>query len=179
MKSILQNEVWKPVKGYEDRYKVSNLGRVKANRTWLVGKGWVDKERIISAIDHGNGYLYVTLNKDHKRKNYYIHRLVADAFIPNPENKNEVNHIDYDKTNNVVSNLEWCTRKENLRHSNCHMHGRKFGFKSSSGEPYIYLRKGRYRICIDGVEYPTQPTLIAAVLFRDSILREKGVVIDG
>lgn len=103
-------ENWKDIEGYEGLYQVSNLGRVKRVTTGRVLKGCKDKD----------GYLRVDLCKNGKHKTHKIHRIVAQAFIPNPEHKPEVNHIDENKTNNMVSNLEWSTRKENCNHGTCH-----------------------------------------------------------
>lgn len=105
-------EIWKPIKGYERLYQVSTLGRVKSlnyNKT--------KKEKILSPGNNGNGYLFVTLYKN-GRKNLFVHRLVAEAFLENPDNLPEVNHKDENKTNNSVSNLEFCSRKYNARYSN-------------------------------------------------------------
>ena len=99
-------EVWKDVKNYEGLYQISNLGNVKRISS---GKRLKPYNR--------KGYIRVALSKDDTTKHIDIHRLVAQAFIPNPENKPEVNHIDGDKSNNEVSNLEWCTRKENMNHA--------------------------------------------------------------
>ena len=104
-------EEWKDIEGYEGLYMVSSEGRVKR----LQSKG-CKQERILKPINNGYGYLRVTLFKDGKHITHRIHRLVANTFIPNPENKPEVNHIDEDKENNCVDNLEWCTRKYNCNH---------------------------------------------------------------
>lgn len=104
MKTI---EQWKPVEGFEN-YEVSNLGRVKSlnyNRT--------DKERILKPKKEKNGYLRVCLCRNGKHKWLSVHRLVAIAFIPNPEGFEQVNHKDEVKTNNCVSNLEFCDAKYN------------------------------------------------------------------
>lgn len=99
-------EVWKDIEGYEGLYQVSNLGRVKRVTTGRILKGGKDKD----------GYLQVTLCKDSTKSTKKIHRLVAQAFVSNSENKPEINHIDEDKANNRVNNLEWSTRKENNNH---------------------------------------------------------------
>lgn len=99
-------EVWKDIEGYEGLYQVSNLGRVKRVTTGRILKSGKDKK----------GYLKVVLCKNNIKSAKTIHRLVAQAFIPNNENKPEVNHIDENKTNNMVSNLEWMTAKENSNH---------------------------------------------------------------
>ena len=102
-------EIWKPIKGYESLYEVSNLGRVKSLK-------W-GKERILRTDKSNNGYLRVVLCKDGKKKKYLVHRLVCESFLPNSNNLPEVNHKDENKTNNKVDNLEWCDRTYNNRYS--------------------------------------------------------------
>ena len=110
-------EIWKDIEGYEGRYKVSNKGRVlsvgryKQNHT---KRQYVEEKVISNYINNKNGYVYVYLCKDGKYKNCRIHRLVAKAFIPNPNSFQQVNHVDGDKTNNNVENLEWCTASYNI-----------------------------------------------------------------
>lgn len=101
-------EVWKDVINYEGLYQISNLGRVKTNKTQLIKKNSIDKY----------GYYIIGLWIKGERKTFKVHRLVAQAFIPNPENKPTVNHKDGNKLNNNVENLEWATNQEQLIHSN-------------------------------------------------------------
>ena len=102
-------EIWKDIKGYEGRYKVSNFGRVKS----LLGR----KEKILKPLNQSKGYYKVILYKENKGENRCIHRLVAETFISNPKNKIDVNHKDGNKHNNNVNNLEWNTRSENMKHA--------------------------------------------------------------
>lgn len=99
-------EVWKDIKGYEGLYQVSSFGRVKRFTTGRILKGGKDTQ----------GYLMVLLCKNNTKSNKSLHRLVAQTFIPNPENKPQVNHMDENKTNNRVDILEWMTAKENNNH---------------------------------------------------------------
>ena len=112
-------EVWQPVKGYEDLYAVSDRGRVKriAKRTWNPGRGgywWTCRERILKQRVNGD-YLKVWLCQDGKQKLKKIHRLVAEAFVPG-DHSLTVNHIDGDRLNNTPSNLEWISHSDNVRH---------------------------------------------------------------
>ena len=106
-------EVWKDISGYEGMYQVSDLGRVQSlDRISHNGKRY--KGRVLKPVPDGAGYLQVFLRKDAKTRRFYIHRLVAGAFIENPTNKPQVNHLDEtEKWNNRVDNLAWATPKEN------------------------------------------------------------------
>lgn len=98
-------------------YQVSNLGRVKSLNYLGHHKEALKKPSLQKkSIMRQGGYYQVKLYKQGKFKNYLVHRLVAEAFIPNPENKPQVNHIDCNKTNNQVNNLEWCDAKYNSNH---------------------------------------------------------------
>lgn len=99
------NEIWKQI---DDRYSVSNFGRIKSN--------YANKERILKPYKNRRGHLMVDLRHPNTRKTMQVHRLVAIAFISNPNNLPEVNHKDEDKTNNCVDNLEWCTTEYNCNY---------------------------------------------------------------
>ena len=105
-------EIWKEVAGYDGKYKVSNLGNVMSMNYRLT-----NKPKLLHPTVNAVGYCELTLTKDGKRTRHQVHRLVAEAFIPNAENKKCVNHIDFDKTNNSADNLEWCSYLENTAHS--------------------------------------------------------------
>ena len=104
-------EIWKDVKGYEGLYQVSNLGRIKS-----LGNLQNRKEKLLK-INIRNGYCTTYLYKNNKKKSFLCHRLVAEAFISNPDNLPQVNHKDENKLNNCVENLEWCTAKYNVNYS--------------------------------------------------------------
>lgn len=110
------NEHWKPVSGYEGRYEVSDFGRVKSLPKTVVTVAYTRHtvERILKPSPDGKGYLMVWLYKDDIRHSHKVARLVAEAFIPNPENKPQIDHINTIKTDNRVENLRWVTGKENI-----------------------------------------------------------------
>ena len=119
----MEIEVWKPIEGYEGIYEVSSFGRVRSldrivdfgNENYsrqMLCKGKIMK----GSISH-NGYIYVSLCLQNKKVRTYIHRLVANAFIPNPNNLSTVNHKDGNKHNNTVANLEWASYSDNNQHA--------------------------------------------------------------
>lgn len=120
-------EVWKDIKGFEELYQISNYGNIKSlERTFeYIGKNQFcefktikkHKEMIIKQSINGSGYYQVCLRKENKKKNLLVHRLIAEAFIPNPDNKPTINHIDGNTLNNSLNNLEWATMKEQQYHS--------------------------------------------------------------
>lgn len=104
-------ELWKDIPNFEGLYQVSNLGRVKSFRQGTKHR-W-EPDYILKSSLANNGYCQVTLYDNTKRKKFLVHRLVAEAFIPNPDNLPQINHKDEDPTNNAASNLEWCTARYN------------------------------------------------------------------
>lgn len=111
-------EIWKNIQGYEGRYQVSNMGRIKSlsRKVWNGKTYFWTSERILRPGIDRDGYRLVNLSKNGKAKTEKVHRLVAKTFIPNPENKEAVNHIDEDPSNNKLENLEWATVSENNNH---------------------------------------------------------------
>lgn len=113
-------EIWCDISDYKGLYQVSTLGRVRSLDRVIYDQGrhWFQNGKILKASSQKSGYLFVTLSKAGKAKQYRVHRLVAQAFIPNPNGWPQVNHKDEDVTNNKVENLEWCTAKYNLNYGN-------------------------------------------------------------
>lgn len=113
---MMNKEIWKDIKGYEGLYQISNFGRVKSLPK-MAGKS-PRKEQILKNNLDRYGYYFVALSKYGVRNNKLIHRLVAEAFINNPNNYLQINHKDENKLNNCVNNLEWCTTKYNINYGN-------------------------------------------------------------
>lgn len=115
-------EIWMWIEGYEGHYQVSSKGRIKAAAREAVVKTKFGEhtrkysDKIMKQRFDRDGYRMVTLTVDGEQRTFQSHRLVAEAFIPNPQRKLEVNHKDMDKANNDISNLEWVTRQENATH---------------------------------------------------------------
>ena len=109
----MENEIWKPIEGYGNHFEVSNYGRVRR----ISGGRWPCFNRELSYRIAPNGYILVTLRFNDGQKSIVVHRLVAEAFVPNPHRAPFVNHIDGNKRNNCASNLEWVTAKENMAHA--------------------------------------------------------------
>ena len=110
----MTEEIWRPIEGYEGLYEVSSYGRVRSLDRYVKSKSYrLHKGKVLSPGKEKVGYLFVNLAYNGKHKTIRVHRLVAQAFLSNPDNLSEVNHKDEDKTNNSVDNLEWCDRKYN------------------------------------------------------------------
>ena len=148
----MSEEVWKDIEGYVGLYQVSNLGRVKGLERYD-SRGHLRTERVLKPTNDWDGYLRVNLYKNRVQVNKTIHRLVAEAFIPNPENKPTVNHIDENKTNNNVNNLEWATMKEQNSHGT-----RLERFSKSNSNPIIAIdiANGEYNEYNSGKECAIQ-----------------------
>ena len=111
-------EIWKDIKNYKGIYQVSNLGRIRSLKRTIRGNNnpYIKNGRVLKTWNF-NGYLCANLCLNGANNKVKVHRIVAEAFIENPENKKEVNHINGIRTDNRVENLEWCSHKENIQHA--------------------------------------------------------------
>lgn len=133
-------EIWKDIPGYEGLYQVSNLSNVRS-LNYYHKKSCI---KTLKQVKAKNGYIIVNLYKNNKSCIKYVHRLVAEAFIPNPDNKPQINHIDGNKANPDINNLEWVTSSENLTHAaNTGLICGKFGKDNAKSKPISqYTRDG-------------------------------------
>ena len=162
----LDVEIWKDVPGYEGVLQVSNLGRVlrlsrKVTRRtkWGGIMEFMSKPHFVKVSNIGKGYYNISIQYDNKKQeNLLLHRAVASAFIENPQNKPCINHIDGDKSNNALVNLEWVTHKENTTH--------RFNVLNQKGSRYLKLNSGYVRkinqYSMDGEYIKTYPSLSEA-----------------
>ena len=161
-------EIWKDINGFEKLYQISNLGRVKNKKTNRIRKNilW-------------NRYLTITLTKNGKSYLKKVHRLVAEAFCPNPNKYNIVNHIDNNHQNNIYTNLEWCSQKENVNHTKNLIYGENSNTKDLYIEKEKRKRKNGivdyYRVMIRRNDLSITKgfkNYDDAVRYRDSHLKE-------
>jgi hypothetical protein len=160
-------ELWKDIPEYEGLYQVSSLGRVR-------GFAWKQEWTILKQCNTNKGYLEIQLTKESKRKHWKIHRLVGLAFIPNPDNLSEIDHINRNKLDNSISNLRWISRSDNCIN--------KTHKVANSGERYIQKHNRLESYCfrifrrVDGISRQlinrSFPTLQEAVEFRNNYLRK-------
>lgn len=173
-------EIWRDIKEYEGLYQISNLGRVKS-----LCKRTNHKNELILKLGIRNTYNTIVLLKNKVRKSYQVHRLVAEAFLPNPNNYPIVNHKDENPLNNCVDNLEWCTQKHNVLYSKKKMCKCKNVIKSNINEQYIFKSKSisningkkyfydYYRVSIRQLNFDCRySSLDKAILIRNKLLKE-------
>ena len=144
------NEIWKSIQGYEGKYEISNLGNVRSVDRFIINSKGIKhfrKSQLIKPVISHRGYVRVGL-RNLGKKMFSVHRLVGIAFLLNPENKPMINHIDGNKQNNFVGNLEWVTQSENEKHAHemglkpkPQAHKGKFGKNNKSSKPIIQYDK--------------------------------------
>lgn len=149
---LLPKQCWKDIPGFEGKYQVSNTGRIRSLNYRRTGK-----TRVLKQATNKDGYKVIGLIKNGKYKTYFIHRLVALAFIPNPNNYPMINHKDENKTNNTVENLEWMSHKDNCNYGTRNKRVSE-GMKGKNGKPILmftldgeYIR--RFDCAADANEY--------------------------
>lgn len=177
-KKKYKDEEWRDIKGYEGRYMVSNKGRVKSIvfRNNLFGKGIFEKkqDKLLTPTDNGHGYKIVGLSKDKRTKNFYVHRLVAEAFIGEIGEDKVINHLDHDRSNNAADNLEIVTQAENVKYSIPRMiHPRR---DISHPNKYISVNHNKssitYGVTIRRTYVGTYKTIEEARIARDEFIRK-------
>lgn len=133
-------EIWKSVKGYENLYEISNYGRVKS----LKRQG--THEHILKQFDNSNGYMIVSLSKDNVQKTFPVHKLVANTFMNNTDSLRDINHIDGNKKNNYIDNLEFCSHSYNMKHAfKLGLNKTQHGYLNPNAKKIIqYDLKGNY-----------------------------------
>lgn len=135
----MKNEIWKDIAGYEGLYQVSSFGRVKSFNYRRTGK-----EQCLKPTPDKDGYLKVTLRKNGKGQQLFVHRLVAEAFIPNPNNLPEINHKDENPENNCVSNLEWISHKDNIKYGTRNERvAKKLRNRKDQSKPVLCVESGK------------------------------------
>nr|DAK76774.1 MAG TPA: homing endonuclease [Bacteriophage sp.] len=168
-------EIFKEIHDYEGFYEISNCGRVKSLMEW---NGHIHRKRetptYVTPTDNGNGYLIVGLRKFGKRKNFYVHRLVAEHFLEIEKSRTVVNHKDFNRKNNEVSNLEWCTQKENTNYSSVNMRHSRNICTSKTGHKYIYKKKYGYEVDIVKLHVGSFKTIDEAIFARNEALKSIG-----
>ena len=168
-----KQEIWKDILGFETRYQISNLGRVKSLIRTFTKKDGVKMTiggKLLTIQE--SEYLKVSFSECGNTNTFTIHRLIAIAFIPNPKNKPQVNHIDGNKHNNDIQNLEWCTSRENVIHAidsglmNGRLKGSKNHFSKLNEVEVLYIRKNFNHTNISMKELTSKFNIKKATLYR-------------
>lgn len=179
-------EEWRSINGYEGLYEVSNLGRIRSLDRYVSHSKNSDykvlrRGKILADADNGSGYRYISLIKDGTKKNYYVHRLVADAFLERETGQTEIDHKDHNRANNRASNLQWITHRENIQRSAHLMRGIRKSWKvPASGEKYIRKRERRNKVSYS-VEISilktckTFSSIEEAIKYRNEVLERSGL----
>lgn len=174
-------ERWQQIRGYEGWYEVSDKGNVRSIDRFIHQRSRYGETvvrhirgKLVKPTDNGNGYLIVGLRKNQERRNFYVHRLVAEAFVENPNGYEYVNHLDYNRKNNSAFNLEWTTLHDNVLYSVCRMCKPKENTKpTNTGEKYIIKKRNGWRLIIQRKDLShdrTYKTLEDAIYAREVLI---------
>ena len=177
------SEVWKQIPGYMGRYEISSCGNVRSTDRLVKqvsshGSTIVRRLKgcMIAPADNGHGYLYVSLRDGNQKKNHYVHRLVAEAFVPNLHGYKTVNHIDFNRKNNKALNLEWLPQSDNVVYSKANMQHEHNSRLPQSGQKYISWKDGKWRFSIKkkGLRYEKRfDTIEEAIIERERFIDEQ------
>ena len=170
-------EIWKDIKGYDGIYQISDRGRVKSVyrvTKYVTGRTRTEKERVLKQEVNLHGYCTLRLCKNSEYKRFFIHRLIANAFIPNPKNKSSINHINSIRDDNEIDNLEWVTHSENC------IHGHKYGnMKNSSKVHCGNVGKSVFQISRDGAVIRKYNTMTDASVSTGTLRTNIGLACRG
>lgn len=169
-------EIWKPVVGYEGYYEVSSFGRIRSLSRTVSSKRWSSDTRFMVGktmkpkIDK-NGYVRIMLTgSDKSRKTLNVHRLVAEAFLPNPNNLPQVNHKDENKANNCIDNLEWCTAYYNNHYNNIRERAYNNGAGTRRKEVGKYDKEGNLLKVYKSIKFAAKENKISRTPIINSAL---------
>ncbi len=162
---------WVDIPNYEGWYQVSSDGDVRSLKKWCVDKReYANHIKLLKPMDNGKGYLYVFLTKDHVRKRFYVHRLVAKVFMKQFDENKVINHKDYNKKNNNINNLELITQKENVNYSSDNMKKCHKVKENKLGIKYIRKRFNKYELTLKRKYIGSYLTLEEAICVRDKLI---------
>lgn len=163
---MIEQEIWKDIKDYEGLYQISSFGRYRSCDRYIIynNNRWGGTSKvflygkIMKHSKNNSGYCTICLHKDNKPKTFLLHRVVAQAFIPNPNNLPEVNHKDENKENNNVDNLQWCTRVFNNNYGKLNKDGRRKSRKHRMKKVAQYTIDGKLIATYDGLRVAKEQT---------------------
>lgn len=165
----MENEIWKEIPRFSGRYEASNLGRIRTIEHYAIRtdkKTYLAKQKVLKPAINHSGYYRFAVKYNGKLNSFYVARIIAETFIENPENKEQVNHKNGIKTDNRPENLEWCTRSENSQHS----------FDTGLQKPKIGILNGMAKLTWEQVRYIREQKRIGGKYWgRERIAKELGI----